>query len=180
MKRIVTGHDRNGKSIFVSEGEPPKRVRMAGGGLEITEVWGTEGMPTLPAAHADPTTARHTYFPKPGGTRCVVVRFPPATGPHAPTAVADPAGAAKEFFDQFPGLGELMDPEHPGMHASETVDYLVVLSGEVDLELDDGVTRRIRAGDLVVQNGTKHAWRNPGSVECVAVAVVIGAQSAAR
>jgi mannose-6-phosphate isomerase-like protein (cupin superfamily) len=180
MKRIVTGHDPKGKSIFVSDGEPPKRVRMAGGGLEITEVWSTEDVPKLPAAHDDPTVQRHQYFPGPGGTRCVVVRFPPAIGLHAPTAVTDPAAAAKEFFDQFPGLGELMDPEHPGMHASQTVDYLVVLSGEVDLELDDGATRRLRAGDCVVQNGTRHAWRNPGSVECVAVAVVIGANGTVR
>jgi mannose-6-phosphate isomerase-like protein (cupin superfamily) len=180
MKRIVTAHDPNGKSILVSEGEPPKRVRIAGGGLEITEVWGTEDVPKLPSAHDDPTLARHQYFPGPGGTRFVIVRFPPATGAQVPKAVADPAAAAKQFFDQFPGLGELMDPEHSGMHASPTVDYLVVLSGEVELEVDDGVTRRIRTGDCVVQNGTRHAWRNPGSVECVAVAVVVGARDAAR
>jgi mannose-6-phosphate isomerase-like protein (cupin superfamily) len=178
MKRIVTGNDQNGKSVFVDESEPPKRVRMAGGGLEITEVWSTDDVPTLPSAHDDPTLARHQYFPAPGGTRFVAVRFPPSTGSQAPTAVADPDTAAREFFDQFPGLGELMDPEHPGMHASPTVDYFVVVSGEVDLELDDGVIRRIRAGDYVVQNGTRHAWRNPGSVECLAVGVVVGAHGA--
>jgi mannose-6-phosphate isomerase-like protein (cupin superfamily) len=181
MKRIVTAHDPKGKSIFVSEGEPPKRVRMAGGGLEITEVWGTEDAPTLPSAHGDPTMAPHPYFPAPGGTRFVIVRFPPAgSAEQAGVAVADPAAAAKEFFDQFPGLAELMEPDHPGMHASPTVDYLVVLSGEIELELDDGVKRRLRAGDCAVQNGTRHAWRNPGNVDCVLVAVVIGARRDGR
>lgn len=173
MNRVVTGHDAAGKSIFVSEGRAPKRVAMAGGGIDITEVWSTEGAAVVPAPSGDPTLARHPYFPAPGGTRFYVVRFPPA---EAAASVADPAAAAKAFFDQFPGLADVMEPDHPGMHASQTVDYLVVLSGEIDLELDDGATRRLRAGDCVVQNGTRHAWKNPGDVDCVLVAAVIGAR----
>ena len=180
MKRIVTGHDSKGKCIFATEGEPPKRVAMAGGGLEITEVWGTEEMPALPAPQGDPTLRPHPYFPPPGGTRFVVVRFPAAAAADASVAVADPAAAAKQFFDQFPGLGDLMEADHPGMHASQTVDYVVVLSGEIDLELDDGATRRLRAGDCVVQNGTRHAWRNNGDVDCVLAAIVVGARKVGR
>jgi mannose-6-phosphate isomerase-like protein (cupin superfamily) len=178
MKRVVTGHDRSGKSVFVSEGEPPKQVSHAAGGIEITEVWGTDEVPVVPASSQDPTTFRHQYFPDPAGTRFVVVRFRPAAeAERAAARGVDVAAATKEFFDQFPGLGDLMEADHPGMHASRTVDYIIVLSGEIDLELDDGATRRLKAGDCVVQNGTRHAWRNPGSVDCVLGGVVVGARS---
>jgi mannose-6-phosphate isomerase-like protein (cupin superfamily) len=133
-------------------------------------------VPAVPAAGGDPTLARHTYFPDPGGTRFFVVRFPPAAAAESAAARGvDVAAATSRFFDQFPGLGDVMEADHPGMHASKTVDYLVILAGEIDLELDDGATRRLRAGDVVVQNGTRHAWKNPGSVDCVLAGVVVGA-----
>jgi hypothetical protein len=77
MKRIVTGHDRSGKSVFVSEEEPPKQVSHGASGLQITEIWRTDGVPVVPAPSGDPTTVRHQYFPAPGGTLFVAVRFPP-------------------------------------------------------------------------------------------------------
>lgn len=178
MRRVVTGHDAKGRSVFVSDGEPPKQVAHEAGGIAIAEVWGTEGVPSIPPSGEDPTTVLHTYFPGPGGTRFVVVRFSPAAAAErAAASGVDVAAASQRFFDRFPGLGDLMEPDHPGMHASQTVDYLVVLEGEIELELDDGATKRLRAGDLVVQNGTRHAWRNPGAVDCVLAGVVVGAHA---
>ena len=89
----------------------------------------------------------------------------------------DAEAANQEFFAHFPGLAELMEPDNPGMHASHTVDYGVVLSGEVDLELDDRVVKRLKAGDCYVQNGTRHAWQNPGDVDCVIAAIAVGARA---
>lgn len=178
MKRLVTGHDRSGKSVFVSEGAPPRQVAQAAGGFCITEVWATEEVPELPAPGGDPTLERHQFFPGPGGTRFLIVRFPPAAAAEQAAARGiDAAAATQEFFAHFPGLAELMEADHPGMHASHTVDYGVVLSGEVDLELDNGVVKRLKAGDCFVQNGTRHAWRNPGDVECVMAAVAVGARA---
>jgi mannose-6-phosphate isomerase-like protein (cupin superfamily) len=178
MRRIVTGHDGKGKSIFVSDGAPPKDVANEAGGLHITEVWGTESVPVVPGPSGDPTLVLHPYFPKAGGTRFLIVRFPPASAAErAVDAGVDAAAAIAKFFAQFPGLADLMEPDHPGMHASQSVDYLVILEGEIDLELDDGVKRRLKAGDLVVQNGTRHAWSNPGSVDCVIAGVVVGANA---
>jgi mannose-6-phosphate isomerase-like protein (cupin superfamily) len=88
----------------------------------------------------------------------------------------DMKAATQEFFTNFPGLAELMEPKHPGMHTSQTVDYGVILSGEVDLELDDGKIERLKPGDCFIQNGTRHAWRNPGTVDCVAAVVIVGAR----
>lgn len=178
MKRLVTGQDRSGKAVFVSESEPPRQVAHAAGGFCITEVWATEEVPGLPAPEGDPTLERHPFFPSPGGTRFLIVRFPPAAvAEQAATRGVDVAAATQEFFVHFPGLAELMEADHPGMHASQTIDYGVVLSGEVDLELDDRVVKRLKAGDCFVQNGTRHAWRNPGDVECVMAAITIGAKS---
>jgi quercetin dioxygenase-like cupin family protein len=70
-----------------------------------------------------------------------------------------------------PGIAERFEPGNPGMHTTDTVDYVVVLAGEVWLELDDGQLTELRAGDTVVQNGTRHAWRNR-STEPVTLAVV--------
>ena len=70
-----------------------------------------------------------------------------------------------------PGIAEHFEPGNPGMHTTDSVDYVVVLAGEVWLELDDGARTRLGPGDTVVQNGTRHAWRNL-SAEPVTLAVV--------
>ncbi len=151
MKRLVTGHDQSGKSVFVSEGESLRQVAHAAGGFCITQVWATEEVPVLPAPGGDPTLERHQFFPGPGGTRFLIARFPPAAAAEQAAARGvDAEAASQEFFAHFPGLAELMEPDNPGMHASHTVDYGVVLSGEIDLELDDGVVKRLKAGDCYV------------------------------
>src|SRR5439155_2094858 len=105
MKRVVTGHDPAGTSIFVSEGEAPRRVTHAATGLQFTEIWGTEDVPSIPAPGGDPTLVRHAYFPSPAGTRFVIVRTPPAAAAEQAAARGvDVAAASKQFFAQFPGL----------------------------------------------------------------------------
>ena len=71
-----------------------------------------------------------------------------------------------------------MEPDHPGMHTTATVDYEFVVSGSIVLELDDGTEVELHPGDTVVQNGTRHAWRNQGSEPCQMVVVLIGAHHA--
>ena len=70
---------------------------------------------------------------------------------------------------------DVMETDDPGMHRTDTVDYVVVLSGEVSLELDDGETVHLSAGDCVVQNGTRHAWRNSSSAPCLIAFAIVGA-----
>jgi mannose-6-phosphate isomerase-like protein (cupin superfamily) len=75
----------------------------------------------------------------------------------------------------MPGLSAVMEPDEPGMHRTDTTDFGIVVSGTVMLELDDQAEVALSAGDLVVQNGTRHRWRNPGDVPARLVFVVIGA-----
>jgi mannose-6-phosphate isomerase-like protein (cupin superfamily) len=169
MKRVVTGHDASGKSVFVSDGTPPQQITHAGNGLRLDAIWATDDVPMVPAPTGDPTLAKRQYFPDTGGTRFIMVHFPPESkAAEAAARGVDMNAATQEFFKNFPGLAELMEPEHAGMHTSQTVDYGVILSGEVELELDDGKIQRLKPGDCFIQNGTRHALRNPGAVGCVA------------
>ena len=81
-----------------------------------------------------------------------------------------------EVNQKLPGMMDVLEMDNPGMHRTDTVDYLVVLSGEASLELDDGQTVRLSAGDCVVQNGTRHAWRSTSSAPCVMAFALVGAR----
>ena len=83
--------------------------------------------------------------------------------------------AMAEMHTKLPGLAEYLEPDAPGMHTTATIDFEYVVSGRCVLELDDGATREVGPGDVVVQNGTRHAWRNPFDEPCVMVVFLIGA-----
>jgi hypothetical protein len=105
------------------------------------------------------------------GTRFLVVTFPPDSVFSAPGF--DPQAAAAENSAISPGLAELFEAD--GMHATPTVDYGIVLEGEVWLELDEGRAELLRKHDVVVQNGTRHAWRNKSNRPATLAFVLIGA-----
>jgi len=113
------------------------------------------------------------YFPSVGGFRFGLFTVAPDTV----TAIEDLdiEAALGEMEERLPGLAAPLESDHPGMHTTATVDYEYVVSGRCVLELDDGATRELRAGDTVVQNGTRHAWRNPYDEPCVLVVVLVGA-----
>ncbi len=101
----------------------------------------------------------------------MMVTFPPDS------VFADPsfdgAAAAAENLAKTPGLADLFEPDNPGMHTTPTVDYAVVISGSVVLEVDEGAAVRLEPGDVVVQNGTRHAWRVPPSDEPATIFVIL-------
>ena len=87
----------------------------------------------------------------------------------------DMAAAMEELERQMPGAMAANEPGTPGMHTTDSLDYVLVVSGEATLELDDGERTVLRAGDVVIQNGTRHAWHNYGTEPCTIVGVAIGA-----
>jgi uncharacterized cupin superfamily protein len=101
--------------------------------------------------------------------------LPPASKT-APQAPADPAAATRELEAKLPGLASYMEPDAPGMHTTATIDFEVVLDGEVWLELDGGKEVHLRAGDTVVQNGTRHAWHNRGTQTARLAVFIVGAR----
>jgi mannose-6-phosphate isomerase-like protein (cupin superfamily) len=114
--------------------------------------------------------------PGPGETIALTVTFPPASVYADPGF--DPAAAGAEQLEATPGLAELFEPDAPGMHTTPTVDYGVVLKGEIVLDLDGGEVATLGPGDIVVQNRTRHAWRNPGTEPATVFFVLIGAGGA--
>ena len=171
VRRVVTGHDDRAKAVFVSDEQvPPVTVALAPG-TEFHRLWGADGAPTFPDDGVSP--AQPTYFPPVGGFRFGFFTLPPKGT--EPPADLDVAAAVAEADEKVPGLLAHMEPDNPGMHTTDTVDFEVVMSGEVVLELDDGVKTVLRPGDTVVQNGTRHRWSNPGAEPAVLAVFLVGA-----
>lgn len=175
VRRVVTGVSASGKPVIATDGEPPRtRQHTHTPGFAQSVVWSTTA-PATPSA--DPTDSLRSVVPAPGETVALTVTFPPGSVYADPAW--DPAAAAAEQLEASPGLAELFEPDSPGMHTTPTVDYGVVLSGEIVLDLDGGETALLRPGDLIVQNGTRHAWRNEGTEPATLFFVLIGAGGAA-
>jgi mannose-6-phosphate isomerase-like protein (cupin superfamily) len=178
IRRIVTGHSSNGKSIILSNGEPPRVVTFNNlPGAALIEVWATDNIPNISVIpDIDPTIAMTSFVPEPLGSRFRVVRFPPnselSTGPQKPS---DAEVFRKEFLEKAPGLAEAHEQDGSGMHKTNSVDYDIVISGEIWLELDDCSEVLLKPGDCVIQNGTRHAWRNRGNEACIMACVLMGA-----
>src|SRR5687767_1488893 len=161
VRRIVTGHDEQGRSLIQVDG-PPARVVTLGGesGTTFHEIWSTRATPApIDRASGEPGKAGIELLPPAGGTRIRILDIPPDDG----TVAALPREAVRALFEAI-GAGHTLpdDPPHPLMHRTETIDYGIVLEGEVVLILDDCETI-VRGGDVVVQRGTSHAWANRSS-----------------
>jgi mannose-6-phosphate isomerase-like protein (cupin superfamily) len=176
VRRVVTGHDDAGKAVFASDElvDPVTVALIPGGAFHL--LWGADQPPTFPDDGAP--TPQPTYFPPLGGYRFGLFTVPPATG-SAPGEL-DLEAALAEVEGKLPGLVAHMEADNPGMHTTDTIDFEVVLSGEVILELDDGVEKVLRPGDTVVQNGTRHRWSNRGAEPAVVAVMLIGAHRASR
>ena len=171
IRRVVTGHTPAGKATVAGDTEVDAVTIALAPGTEFHRLWGADAPPTFPddgSPHPFPT-----YFPPVGGFRFGLFTIPPKS--MTPSAPLDPEGALKEVEEKLPGLIAHMEQDNPGMHTTNTIDFEYVISGEVWLELDNGVEVHLREGDTVVQNGTRHAWRNKGSKPCRMVAMLVGA-----
>ena len=174
FKRVVTAVDSDGTSVF-AEDAPVKPIESAMmEGLRFYEVWGTEG-PIVPPT--SPTSAGETFFPGPGATRFGMLTIAPTPRDAPPPEPDEQAMAAgfEEIQRLLPGLVDHMEPDAPGMHTTNTIDYDIVVSGTLTLELDNGAEVELPAGSAIVQNGTRHAWHNYGTEPAVLAYVLIGA-----
>lgn len=160
IRRVVTGHDASGKAIVLSDGPSPTvHSNPIRPGQLSFEVWKTSAMPVpIAAEEPEPTTGPRSLQPPRMGNVLRVSIVPPETDA---TRNLTPA-QAQELFRKS-GAGEASTfgkgGRHPMMHRTETVDYAVVLEGEITLILDEGEVA-LKAGDIVIQRGTSHAWSN--------------------
>lgn len=151
FQRIVTDRTSDDESVFADEGPVPTETVL---GIHFLNLWGTEdGIPRVGAGDNDKSTF-DPFFPGPGGSRFMICEFPP----DPPTGNSDALAEAEK--EQPGGIGGVFEGENPGMHTTDSVDYGIMLEGELVLELGNGEERRITPGTCVVQRGTRHAWRN--------------------
>lgn len=178
-RRALTGRDAVGKSVFKSFDVTPSVVEISSNpGLTFYELYSTEGVPALTGQEPDPMLQKTKAFPAPGGSNFRLISYPPKRPPDwKPPAGVTFDSALQELGEKVPGMADHFDrsgPEARGMHTTDTVDYGVVVRGEMTLELDDGKVIHLRQGDCIVQNGTRHRWRNPGSEPCLMAFVSVG------
>jgi len=175
-KRALTGRDEAGKSVFKSFDVTSKVVEIDNNpGLTFYELYMTEGVPRLTGLEPDPMLNGTKAFPGPGGTMFRLISYPP----RRPEGWTRPPGATfesgvRELSEKVPGMGDHFERDAPGMHTSDTIDYGIVVRGEMTLELDDGQKVHLRQGDCIVQNGTRHRWRNPLPEPCLMAFISIG------
>jgi mannose-6-phosphate isomerase-like protein (cupin superfamily) len=149
-RRIVTGHDGDGVSVVLSDGPVPVTRELPDDGVAFHEVWATSSAPAVIGAGAeDPTSGAITVPPPPRGTRIRINEFLPYS--------LDDHG--------------LQSP----MHRTQSIDYGIVLEGEITLVLDDSEVTA-RAGDIVIQRGTDHAWANRGDTMARVAFVLVDAE----
>jgi hypothetical protein len=176
IRRVVTGRDARDASFFTSvEALRPVSV----GGMHVINLWGTgdDGARVDNDPAEDPQL--FPFFPTGSGhgTRFLVVHFAPDSSAAAGTdGSSTPVAVAAEMERLQPGLSHAFEPDSPGMHTTDTVDYGICVQGELWLELDDGAEERVTPGTVVVQRGTRHAWRNRGDELATMIYVLIGAQ----
>ena len=169
---VVTGQNKSGKSLIMRN-TPIKPVCLAlFPGYEFHRIWGSDSIPELPSDGTPPPQPR--YFPPKSGFRFGFFTIPPDTTTRVDQI--NTASALEEIQQKLPGMIEVLEPDHPGMHTTDTVDFDVIISGEVYLELDDRVEVLLKAGDCVIQNGTRHAWHNRSSDRCVIAFSLVGAE----
>lgn len=175
FRRVVTAKNASGKSVVVGDGVSPREMALKHTpGFVCAPIWMIAGTPSLSLEGNDPMAVPGaSLLPGPGCSSFLVVTFPPDSVMMSPEF--DPALAGPEHLAAAPGIAERFELDNPGMHTTPTVDYAVVVSGEIWLELDDGALVHLKHNDLVVQQGARHAWRNRGNSPATLAFVLIGA-----
>jgi mannose-6-phosphate isomerase-like protein (cupin superfamily) len=169
VRRVVTGHDDGGKAIIIADGAAPN-VRPRPGGIVSTLLWATDETPADISGRADRAARTIGIPPPPRGSIFRIVDFPPV----GDEVKAIDNAAYVRAMGIHPADGA--PARHPYTHRTNSVDYALVLAGEIDMLLDDSEVH-LKAGDVLVQQGTNHAWVNNGTETCRIAFILIDAQA---
>lgn len=171
VRRIVTGHDANGRATVVSDADAGNVVRPEHRpGVAIHNIWVIDSAPAEVNGPEETTDRQIGLLPPERGSVFRVIEFPPETDW---IGSVDEAAAAKAWESLGAGhVGDREKPPHPLMHKTETVDFALCLEGEIVLVLDESEVL-VKAGDTVVQRGTNHAWSNRSDAICRMMFVLV-------
>ncbi len=172
IRRVVTGHNAEGLSVLVMDGTAPQVYRRSPGSAVVTELWETRGAPADNRGNAELTDHPFRLAPPKTGSVFRIVEYPPDRERLAALAKERAAG------DDGSGHISALDrgsPRHPGFHKTHSVDYAIVLSGEIYALMDEGEVL-LEAGDVLIQRGTNHAWSNRTDAPAYLAFVLIDAE----
>jgi mannose-6-phosphate isomerase-like protein (cupin superfamily) len=171
IRRVVTGHDAAGKSVFIIDAPTPHVFSRTKGSAIVHEMWETTRTPADNRGSADAIARGARLPPPPNGSVFRVIEYPPDSERLAAIArehaLPDPSGRA--------AATDRNNPRHPGFHKTATIDYAIVLEGEIYAMMDQGEVL-LRAGDVLVQRGTNHAWSNRTNETALVAFVLIDAE----
>ena len=173
IRRIVSGHDAEGRSVFIEDGPAPNvREIAAAGGMRVTELWYTDRTPADNRGDADTAVGPFAIEPPPMGSKFRIIDYPP-------DSVRFGSGDREAIYREMGASHNLVteNPPHPGMHKTDSVDYALILSGEIYAVMDAG-EKLMKAGDILIQRGTSHAWSNRGDDIARVAFILIGAEPA--
>ena len=170
VRRVVVGHDRDGKAIAVLDGAAKPQARSAGGNA-VLNLWVTSQSPVDLNGTGDKAETKIGVPPPPNGTIFRIVDFPPTPRGNAATPVDhDKILTAMGIDPATQGYAR-----HPNTHRTRSIDYAIVLDGEIDMLMDDSEVH-LKQGDVLIQQGTNHAWVNNGAKPCRIAFVLIDAK----
>ncbi len=173
FRRIVTGHNAAGKSVVIADGTAPTPPE----GVPQVLMWTTTTAPAAVQTVARADREPNVLWIPPDGNRIVYFEMPPAN-PAVPRPTLEKIAA--DMFAKMEAADARVDTSrHPFMHKTRTVDYVVLLKGRITLVLDEGEVD-LEPFDLVVQQGTNHAWVNKGQEPALLLAVLIDAATPSR
>jgi quercetin dioxygenase-like cupin family protein len=172
IRRIVTGLNPAGQSVVIKDGPSPLQFDVLS--VHWTEVWKTHGAPAKLASTDDPGRNDLALEPPRHGTIIRFVEFMPAQGPPPDPAMVGRMVA--EAFSSF-GAAHALVPggRHPMMHRTKTIDYGILISGQITLILDEGEVT-LQPADVVIQRGTAHSWENRGTMPALMAFVLVDAE----
>ena len=171
VRRVVTTLDASGKAVVLFDGQNPNCTLRPTRKNVMNLLWATSCAPAEIAGPADRGAVDIGTQPPPGGTAMRIIDYPPTTPEQE--AKLDVAQRQHEIGNDAPKRG--LAPRHPFMHRTRSLDYAIILSGEITMLLDDSEVH-LKAGDVLIQQGTNHAWINRGTQPCRIAFVLVDAQ----
>ena len=171
VRRIVTTVDASDKAVVLYDGPAPNKAVRPASGNTMRLIWTSEGAPAPIRGPADRGNVQIGTQPPKLGSAFRIIDYPPA-----PPDVdrLDASQRQREIGHDAPKRG--LAPRHPFMHRTRSLDYVIILSGEIDMLLDDSEVH-LKAGDVLIQQGTNHAWVNRGTEDALLMAVLVDADN---
>jgi hypothetical protein len=171
VRRVVTGHNEAGKSIFLTDGPAPHVYSRGTASTAVSELWETGSAPADNSGSTDPTDHPYRLPPPTNGTVFRIIEYPPDKIRIA--ALRQPGTSHDAKNEGY--VRDLGNTRHPGFHKTDSIDYAIVLSGEIYALMDEGETL-LKTGDVLIQRGTSHAWSNRTDAPATIAFVLIDAK----